>query len=73
MANNPSERGDSHSPLTEPSFYHEVTFEMRKAGGNALFAAAPDLEEVIGPYYARSIAAQIFSAMLKAQKRIVDT
>jgi hypothetical protein len=73
MAHNPSERDDSQSPLPEPSFYRDITYEMRKVGGNALFSAAPDLEEVIGPYYARSIAAQIFSAMLKVQKGIVDT
>lgn len=70
---NPSERDDPLPPLPEPSFYRGVTFKMRKAGGKALlaaFAATPELEleQVIGPYHARSIAAKIFREMLKVEK-----
>jgi hypothetical protein len=67
------ERDDSQLTIAGPSFYRDVTREMREAGGKALFAAAPELEEIVGPYSARSIAAEIFRAMLKVQKKIAET
>jgi hypothetical protein len=76
MTHNPSERDDSRLSIAGQSlsdFYRDLSFEMRKAGGEALFAAAPELEEVVGPFSARCIAAEIFRAMIKAQKRIVGT